>query len=235
MGQEAEGQPERSLRGHGQRRRISRPKGRAQTGQTFLPIINDILHSSMFKERFAHSGLVQAAYLMVLRQEVYYALTSRRCPAITSARCTPDISFIHETTIHLIEALQLAWGGGASDAEWGESFAILTRLVPVQYARLTKGTEWRINRREVICAARPPRGRHAGGDTAHIPPGTRRLEGRAAPRAVAEFPDRDVLHTDGQDGAGDSDVRVLQGQVFSLSLAVPLTHLFFFFALTKDP
>ena len=86
---------------------------------TFLPVINGILQSSHFRALFQHSGLVQAAYLLVLRQEMYYSMASRRCPTITSSKCSPDTSFIHEVTLHVIQVLQLFWSE-PSEAEWGE-------------------------------------------------------------------------------------------------------------------
>lgn len=87
---------------------------------TFLPVINGILQSTHFRKLFQQSGLVQAAYLMVLRQEMYYSMASRRCPTITSTKCTPDTSFIHEVTLHVIQVLQLFWSEPL-ETEWGKS------------------------------------------------------------------------------------------------------------------
>lgn len=86
----------------------------AQSGSTgnLLPVVNNLLDSADFKTRFPHSGLVQAVYLMVLRQEVYHCLSSGERPAVSTVRCSPDISFIHETTIHMLEVLQLEGGAG---------------------------------------------------------------------------------------------------------------------------
>ena len=85
----------------------------------FLPLINGMFRSPLFTPLFHRSGLVQAACLMVLRQEIYYSMGARRASQMVAAECIATTSFIHEVTVHMLQVTQWCWGKRGR-VEWSE-------------------------------------------------------------------------------------------------------------------
>lgn len=91
----------------------------SETQDAFLPLINGMFHSPLFTPLFHRSGLVRAACLMVLRQEIYYSMGSHQASQIMAAECIANTSFIHEVTVHMVQVIQ--WCGGDNcPVEWSE-------------------------------------------------------------------------------------------------------------------
>lgn len=85
------------------------------TEAAFLPIVEGFLKTPQFKALFLRSNLAQAAYLMFLRQEIYYSAVRRRSPAISPEVWIEDGTFIQEVTGHLLQVLQWCWGSRSRD------------------------------------------------------------------------------------------------------------------------
>ncbi|KAL6874841.1 hypothetical protein J3F83DRAFT_759574 [Trichoderma novae-zelandiae] len=84
----------------------------------FLPIINAILRSSASQALFGRRSLIQAAYWMALRQEIYHSFTRKHPPQLFPS---PDLwhsaSKANKTVMHTVQVAKWRWEDG-SEREW---------------------------------------------------------------------------------------------------------------------
>lgn len=87
----------------------------------FLPIINAVLRNPASQALFAHRSLIQAAYWMALRQEIYHSFTRRDPPQLNlPPEFWQTASKVNKTVMHTVQVAKWHWGGG-SDDEWRRS------------------------------------------------------------------------------------------------------------------
>ncbi|EGR47473.1 uncharacterized protein TRIREDRAFT_64322, partial [Trichoderma reesei QM6a] len=84
----------------------------------FLPIINAVLRSSASQALFGRRSLIQAAYWMALRQEIYHSFTRKQPPQLFPS---PDLwhsaSKANKTVMHTVQVAKWRWEDG-SEREW---------------------------------------------------------------------------------------------------------------------
>lgn len=86
----------------------------------FLPIINAVLQNPASQALFGHRSLIQAAYWMALRQEIYHSFTRREPPQLNLApEFWQSASKVNKTVMHTVQAAKWHWGGG-TDEEWSK-------------------------------------------------------------------------------------------------------------------
>ena len=89
----------------------------------FLPIIDAVLRSSPSQALFSRRSLIQAAYWMALRQEIYHSFTRRQSPQmILAADHWVGASSANKAVMHTVQVMKWRWGDG-SQQEWSKSFA----------------------------------------------------------------------------------------------------------------
>lgn len=81
----------------------------AGNADTFLPVFNVVVQGPDFQRILRRSGLAQAAYMLALRQEMYYSMASGQPPAIALAGCPPFHPFAYEMTVNMIKVLGACW------------------------------------------------------------------------------------------------------------------------------
>lgn len=100
----------------------------------FLPIINAVLRSSASQALFGRRSLIQAAYWMALRQEIYHSFTRKQPPQLFPS---PDLwhsaSKANKTVMHTVQVAKWRWEDG-SEREWRESDSplVLVRIVSLR-------------------------------------------------------------------------------------------------------
>lgn len=88
----------------------------------FLAIIDAVLRSALSQSVvLGHDGsLMQAAYWMALRQEIYHSFTRMEAPQIILApEFWQNASPANKSVMHLVEVARWKWGE-SSAVEWGE-------------------------------------------------------------------------------------------------------------------
>lgn len=84
----------------------------------FLAILDAALRSPSSQRLFGRRSMIQAAYWMALRQEIYQCFTKRQPPQLILA---PDIwqgaSNANKTVMHTVQVAKWHWGD-SSDQEW---------------------------------------------------------------------------------------------------------------------
>ncbi|UKZ86623.1 uncharacterized protein TrAFT101_002447 [Trichoderma asperellum] len=84
----------------------------------FLPIINSVLRSSASQTLFGRRSLIQAAYWMALRQEIYHSFTRKQPPQLfPSIELWHSASKANKTVMHTIQTAKWRWEDG-SEREW---------------------------------------------------------------------------------------------------------------------
>ncbi|PTB62005.1 hypothetical protein BBK36DRAFT_1172853 [Trichoderma citrinoviride] len=84
----------------------------------FLPIINAVLRSSASQALFGRRSLIQAAYWMALRQEIYHSFTRKQPPQLfPSADLWHSASKANKTVMHTVQVAKWRWEDG-SEREW---------------------------------------------------------------------------------------------------------------------
>lgn len=94
--------------------------GFASSGKqvNFLPIINAILRSSATQTLFGRRSLIQAAYWMALRQEIYHSFTRMQAPQLIPApELWQNASDANKAVMHTVQVAKWHWGDG-SEQEW---------------------------------------------------------------------------------------------------------------------
>lgn len=90
----------------------------------FLGIINAVLQDETMHSAIGRSSMVQAAYWMALRQEIYHSFTRREPPQLSLAsEHWTTASNVNKTVMHTVQVAKWHWGGG-SDDEWCEYFPL---------------------------------------------------------------------------------------------------------------
>lgn len=86
----------------------------------FLPIINSVLRSSASQALFGRRSLIQAAYWMALRQEIYHSFTRKQSPQLVPS---PDLwhsaSNANKTVMHTVQVAKWRWED-RSEREWSK-------------------------------------------------------------------------------------------------------------------
>jgi hypothetical protein len=86
----------------------------------FLAIIDAVLRSPPSQSIFGRRSLMQAAYWMALRQEIYHSFTRHAAPQlILPTEFWHSASKANKTVMHLVQVAKWKWGDG-SEFEWGE-------------------------------------------------------------------------------------------------------------------
>lgn len=89
-----------------------------KTQINFLPIIDAVLRSPPSQSLFRQRTLIQAAYWMALRQEIYHSFTKRQAPQmILAADYWTDASSQNKAVMHTVQVMKWRWGDG-SEEEW---------------------------------------------------------------------------------------------------------------------
>ncbi|KAH6605537.1 hypothetical protein Trco_004690 [Trichoderma cornu-damae] len=84
----------------------------------FLPIVNAVLRSSASQALFGRRSLIQAAYWMALRQEIYHSFTRKQPPQLfPSAELWHSASKANKTVMHTVQVAKWRWEDG-SEREW---------------------------------------------------------------------------------------------------------------------
>ncbi|KAL5093567.1 hypothetical protein Trisim1_010296 [Trichoderma cf. simile WF8] len=84
----------------------------------FLPIINAVLRSSASQALFGRRSLIQAAYWMALRQEIYHSFTRKQPPQLfPSSDLWHSASKANKTVMHTVQVAKWRWEDG-SEREW---------------------------------------------------------------------------------------------------------------------
>lgn len=91
----------------------------AKSQINFLPIIDAVLRSPPSQSLFRQRSLIQAAYWMALRQEIYHSFTRRQAPKmILAAEFWADATSQNKAVMHTVQVMKWRWGDG-SEEEWG--------------------------------------------------------------------------------------------------------------------
>lgn len=99
---------------------ISAPPPQTLKQVNFLPIIDAVLRSAPSQALFSRRTLIQAAYWMALRQEIYHSFTRKQAPQmILAAEYWVGASCVNKSVMHTVQVLKWRWGDG-SYQEWGE-------------------------------------------------------------------------------------------------------------------
>ena len=89
-----------------------------KTQINFLPIIDAVLRSPPSQSLFRQRTLIQAAYWMALRQEIYHSFTRRQAPQmILAADYWAEASKQNKAVMHTVQVMKWRWGDGSED-EW---------------------------------------------------------------------------------------------------------------------
>lgn len=92
----------------------------------FLPIINAVLRSSASQALFGRRSLIQAAYWMALRQEIYHSFTRKQPPQLfPSSDLWHSASKANKTVMHTVQVAKWRWEDG-SEREWSKSDDLLS-------------------------------------------------------------------------------------------------------------
>lgn len=92
----------------------------------FLAIIDAVLRSPPSQSVFGRRSLMQAAYWMALRQEIYHSFTRLEAPQlILPPEFWHSASRANKTVMHLVQVAKWRWGDG-SEHEWGECYRLLS-------------------------------------------------------------------------------------------------------------
>lgn len=84
----------------------------------FLPIIDAVLRSPASQTLFGRRSLIQAAYWMALRQEIFYSFTRRQAPQmILAAEYWNGASNANKAVMHTVQVVKWRWGDGSLQ-EW---------------------------------------------------------------------------------------------------------------------
>jgi hypothetical protein len=84
----------------------------------FLPIIDAVLRSPSSQMQLEHRSLMQAAYWMALRQEIYYSFTRRQPPQLILAlNHWSTASKVNKTVMHTVQVARWRWSDGSKE-EW---------------------------------------------------------------------------------------------------------------------
>ncbi|GJN76077.1 hypothetical protein PLIIFM63780_010312 [Purpureocillium lilacinum] len=98
-------------REHQQRQQRQRPVN-------FLAIIDAVLRSLPSRDAFRQRSVMQAAYWMALRQEIFNSFTRREAPQLMlPAEFWHSASRANKVVMHLVQCAKWHWGDG-SDHEW---------------------------------------------------------------------------------------------------------------------
>ena len=97
--------------------------GLMQTQVNFLPIIDAVLRSPLSQSGFAKRSLIQAAYWMALRQEIYHSFMRAQPPQmILTADYWQGASGANKAVMHTVQVAKWRFGG-TPEEEWGKSFS----------------------------------------------------------------------------------------------------------------
>lgn len=92
----------------------------------FLAIIDAVLRSPPSQSVFGRRSLMQAAYWMALRQEIYHSFTRLEAPQlILPPEFWHSASRANKTVMHLVQVAKWKWGDG-SEHEWGACYRLLS-------------------------------------------------------------------------------------------------------------
>lgn len=89
-----------------------------KTQINFLPIIDAVLRSPPSQSSFRQRTLIQAAYWMALRQEIYHSFTRQQAPQmILAADYWADATSQNKAVMHTVQVMKWRYGDG-SEEEW---------------------------------------------------------------------------------------------------------------------
>lgn len=93
--------------------------GPMQTQVNFLPIIDTVLRSPLSQSGFAKRSLIQAAYWMALRQEIYHSFMRAQPPQmILTADYWQGASRANKAVMHTVQVAKWRFGS-TPEEEWG--------------------------------------------------------------------------------------------------------------------
>lgn len=96
-------------------------RGPMQRPVNFLAIIDAVLRSLPSLDAFRQRSLMQAAYWMALRQEIFNSFTRREAPQLMMPpEFWHSASQANKVVMHLVQTAKWHWGGGG-EQEWSES------------------------------------------------------------------------------------------------------------------
>lgn len=105
----------------------------------FLAIIDAVLRSLPSQPVFGQRGLVQAAYWMALRQEIFNSFTRREAPQLMLPPAFwHGASRANKVVMHLVQISKWHWGDG-SEQEWRKSIVPSPPSLPFAAPLLTTG------------------------------------------------------------------------------------------------
>lgn len=88
----------------------------------FLPIINSVLRSSASQTLFGRRSLIEAAYWMALRQDIYFSFTRKQPPQLfPSMELWHSASKANRAVFHTIQCAKWRWEDG-SEREWSKLY-----------------------------------------------------------------------------------------------------------------
>ena len=90
----------------------------------FLAIIDAVLRSPPSQVVFGRRSLMQAAYWMALRQEIFHSFTRWEAPQlILPEEFWQSASKANKTVMHIVQVAKWRWGD-SPEAEWSASFPL---------------------------------------------------------------------------------------------------------------
>ena len=123
--QQQQQQRERSSE-EGRERREETPHGREGGGvqSNFLQITDVVLRSEGARSLIGRSDLIQAAYWMALRQEIFQSFTKKQAPKLVlSEEHWKGASKVNKAVMHTVQVMRWRWGDERSHTmeEWRTS------------------------------------------------------------------------------------------------------------------
>jgi hypothetical protein len=101
-----------------QRRDSGTEAPRAKPQVNFLAIIDAVLRSPPSRTLFGRRSLIQAAYWMAVRQELYHSFTKRQAPKmILDPEYGHGASKANKIVLHTAQVAKWRWADG-SEQEW---------------------------------------------------------------------------------------------------------------------
>ncbi|KAM0413722.1 hypothetical protein ACHAPD_006960 [Fusarium lateritium] len=117
-------QDEQERNQHGKETQTSKPQ------VNFLAIIDAVLRSPPSRTLFGRRSLIQAAYWMAVRQELYHSFTKRHPPKmVLDAEYGLGASKANKIVLHTAQVAKWRWADG-SEQEWC-AFCLLPEITDV--------------------------------------------------------------------------------------------------------